>query len=822
MTRGELIQSVLLNALELPEGEREAFVRAAALDEAMAAEVLSLLRFERVAGGALDPFTTGRLRTERDAAEDLLLAGDAATDDENPAGRRVGRFTIIRELGRGGMGVVYEATQDRPRRRVALKLLAGLGAMPSVRRRLEFEAEVLGRLRHPGIAQVYEAGVAEVDGRARPYFAMELVEGLAIDDFAAKRGLSTRDRLGLLAGVADAVEHAHQRGVIHRDLKPANILVTEDGQPKVLDFGVARVTDSDLRTTTFETRAGSLIGTLAYMSPEQASGDPGELDTRSDVYALGVIAYELLAGTLPYTIDGSRIHEAITAIRDTDPASLSSSDRTLRGDVETIVGKALEKDKSRRYQSAAELAADIRRYLAHQPITAAPPSATYQLRKFARRHKGLVGGAVATVAVLVAGLAASTMFAIRAEQARALTADALAERDDALLAEQERNADLRATSMYYQRLVERIDPAVAGASASGYLQEFVRARALGASTAEQRAYAEELLAGLSEPGVEIDLGRALVQDVLLDPARASAGRLAVERPGTQAGIMLALANSYRDIDRFDDAAELYRNAYEISKSTEPENTRLLSMLSADRNYALVIAGRVDEAAGEIAAYDSRDAVLALEEPERSDVAFQVGMLVYERRQNEQAIWYLRRALEGFAGRLGPDNGRTQMARVALANALYKSGHHGEAERLYEEEIASVSRSKGPESRNMAVALANQSMMFLETGKMELAEETVRRALQIVISGTGENHWITGNIRAKLARVLASRHEFDEASRQLEIAYPLHVKDLGPGHHRTREIAEQAAALFDAWHGAEPGAGHDKAAAVWRSRIDPEG
>ena len=221
---------------------------------------------------------------------------------------------------------------------------------------------------------------------------MELVRGRRLDDYVRLKELGLEDRLTLLAEIADAVQHAHQRGVIHRDLKPANILVTESGGPKVLDFGLARAAQAELQSTV-QTMAGEVVGTMSYMSPEQVVGDMSELDTRSDVYALGVILYELLSGRLPFDLSRKSLPEAVRIIREEEPARLSSIHRALPADVETIVAKALEKDKLRRYGSAADLAEDIRRFLRNEPIVARRPSASYQVRKFAHRHKGLVGGA---------------------------------------------------------------------------------------------------------------------------------------------------------------------------------------------------------------------------------------------------------------------------------------------------------------------------------------------------------------------------------------------------------------------------------------------
>jgi WD40 repeat protein len=313
------------------------------------------------------------------------------------------------------MGAVYEAEQDSPRRAVALKVVRPGLATPALLQRFTHEAQILGRLHHPGIAQVYEAGMAE-DGQ--PFFAMEFIRGLALDDYARLRQLTLAERVGLLARVCDAVQHAHEQGVIHRDLKPANILVDEAGQPKVLDFGVARATGADLLTGAGLTQTGQLLGTPNYMSPEQVTADPAAIDHRADVYALGVILFELLAHRLPYHLENRPLAEAARLILEQDPPRLGSIHPELRGDVETIVAKALEKDKARRYAAAADLAADLRRWLAHEPILARPPSALYHLRKFARRHKALVGGMAATGAALVLGLVGTILFAVAEAQQR--------------------------------------------------------------------------------------------------------------------------------------------------------------------------------------------------------------------------------------------------------------------------------------------------------------------------------------------------------------------------------------------------------------------
>src|SRR5262249_46703789 len=231
----------------------------------------------------------------------------------------IARYRLIRVLGEGGMGMVYEAEQDNPRRTVALKVIRPGLTSAFLLRRFAREAQILGRLRHPGIAQVYDAGVAE---GGQPYFAMELIAGLPLDRYASEHALDAPGRLELLARVCDAVQHAHERGVIHRDLKPANVLVEPSGQPRVLDFGVARAADLGQTAGGGRTEAGQLLGTLAYMSPEQASGDPSALGPRTDVYALGVILYELLAHQLPYRLDGLPLPEAARGICEQEAAPL--------------------------------------------------------------------------------------------------------------------------------------------------------------------------------------------------------------------------------------------------------------------------------------------------------------------------------------------------------------------------------------------------------------------------------------------------------------------------------------------------------------------
>ncbi|MFO0833625.1 MAG: protein kinase [Phycisphaerales bacterium] len=399
------VEEIFLAAVELPERDRLAHVdTCCAGDEELRREVLSLLEHQEEID---QPGGSSFMDSKAAPGLSLLtqIGATALKGDELllPPDRRLGNYTVQGVLGQGGMGVVYLAEQERPRRTVALKVMRrGVGSDRLVRR-FEFEAELLGKLQHPGIAQVYEAGTFKdsQSGTAHPYIAMELVRGKAITKHAEERKLGTRERLALAAQVCDALHHAHMCGVIHRDLKPANILADDTGQTKILDFGVARTTDRDIGVTTMQTSVGQIIGTLPYMSPEQIAGDTDDIDTRSDVYSMGVVLYELLTGRLPHEFRGRSLPEAARLISDEAPMRLSVIDRSLRGDIETIVGKSLSKDKSRRYQSAAEVAADLRAYLEGRPIAARQDSALYVLRTQLNRYRGAVAAAILFLFALI-------------------------------------------------------------------------------------------------------------------------------------------------------------------------------------------------------------------------------------------------------------------------------------------------------------------------------------------------------------------------------------------------------------------------------------
>ena len=432
------VREIFDQACELPLHQREAHITAqSGGDAAVRRAAMELLSLADVPESKYEPGRSGLVPRFLDITD---------TEPESLP-EEFGPYRIKHMIGRGGMGVVYLATQSNPQREVALKLLRSGPTSHAMRSRFSREVLVLGKLDDPGIARIFEAGSQRTSQGNIAYFAMEYVDGPRLTDYAHQQGLDVRSRVELVAKVADALHHAHTKGVLHRDLKPANILVSLGStvtpatqttaaangetkasatsqsrprgvQPKILDFGVARLLEPDTQQTAL-TEAGLLIGTVAYMSPEQLSGDPTGIDTRSDIYSLGVVLYEVLSQKLPFDVLTKPIAEAARIIRDESPAALTLSGQgRLDSDLETIVAKAMSKDRERRYESAAAFAEDLRRYLRDEPIAARPPTVAYQFSKFARRNRALVAAVGAAVIAVVGGLAVSLTMYVREQQAR--------------------------------------------------------------------------------------------------------------------------------------------------------------------------------------------------------------------------------------------------------------------------------------------------------------------------------------------------------------------------------------------------------------------
>lgn len=392
------LEAIFHGARQASPDDRDGFLAAACGDDCtLRAEVEALLAGDASASSlpaVASPLLLG--------AATRALSGDPLPRTADP--ERVGPFRIVGRLGEGGMGTVYDAVQDSPARRVALKVIRPDAVSPETRARFGLEARVLARLDHPGVAKVYAVGLGDPALGEPPWIAMERVEGRTIRAHADAARLGVAARVALVAATADAVAHAHERGVVHRDLKPGNVLVDRSGHPRVLDFGVARLARDSTMASSLHTHVGRIVGTLAYMSPEQASGDPDAVDARSDVYALGVMAFELLAGRTPFDLDRLALPAALDRLRRDDPPTLGAVAPSLKGDLSVVVGKALARERDRRYPSAGAFADDLRRWLRHEPVSARPPTAGYLVRKFVRRHRGLVGGTALAFVCLAAGL----------------------------------------------------------------------------------------------------------------------------------------------------------------------------------------------------------------------------------------------------------------------------------------------------------------------------------------------------------------------------------------------------------------------------------
>jgi eukaryotic-like serine/threonine-protein kinase len=743
------LQRLYHAALERPAGERAAFVaQAAAHDEWLRRELKSLLAHDRPDDVFLDQPAIGVAARE-------LMSGQPATPElpgefrEVPAA--IGGYRILSLLGEGGMGTVYQAEQQNPHRIVALKVINPGFSSGQLLRRFEKEAEALGRLQHPGIAQIYEAGTAASSLGPQPYFAMEFIQGRSLNDYATDRRLNVRARLDLMARVCDAVNHAHQHGIIHRDLKPGNILVDETGQPKILDFGVARLMDSEAQT--FQTDVGQIAGTLAYMSPEQAQGDPLAIDIRSDVYALGVILYELLAGKLPYNTNRKSLHEMLQVIREEDPAPLSSIHRTFRGDIDTIVAKALAKDKLRRYASAADLAGDIRRYLSDKPIVARPPSASYQLQKFARRHRALVAGTAAVFLALAVGVVVSTREAVRARQ--------------------ERNAAISER--------ERADSEAASAKA---VNDFLQNDLLAQASANNQAGSG------AKPDPDLKVRTAL------DRAAAGIAGKFDRQPEVEAEIRQTIGQTYSDLGQYSEASKHLERALDLYRGVlGAENPKTLAVMRR-LGDAVRLQGKYPQAEALLSqTLKTARRVLGPEHPDTLNAMNTLGLIYYQQGKYAPAEALLNQTVEIERRVLGPERPDTLNSMNNLANTYLQEGKYAPAETLNSQILEIRRRLLGPEHPITLTSMNNLAIDYFEQGKYPQAETLYTQTLEIRRRVLGPEHPEVLVSMQNLAGVYDQEGKYAQAEALFRQTLEIMRRVLGPEHSHTLAAMNNLASVY---------------------------
>ncbi len=689
----------------------------------------------------------------------------SAPTGELPAA--IGRYRILRKLGEGGMGIVYEAEQADPRRHVALKVVRGGRYVDANTIRLfRREAETLARLRHPHIGAIYESGHTE-DGQH--YFAMELVLGDRLDAFLARRPKAVthdelRFRLALFRRIADAVHYAHQRGVIHRDLKPSNIIISHDPgsdssvttlsgvrlpDVKILDFGLARITEGDVQATQV-TEVGVIKGTLPYMSPEQARGNAEAIDVRTDVYALGVILYEMLSGAKPYDVSRSSLIDAVRVICEEPPRSLRttiSGTRRLDPDIETVVGKALEKDADRRYASAAAMSEDVERYLASQPIMARPPSTLYQLRKFAARNRALVAGVAATFVVLAAGVVVSTMLAMRATRAERLATSrmARAESAEALALSRRREAEQARTMAEEQRAVADSQTAVAVLERSVAAAQRHAAELSGAQAQMEAAKAgainhclQEMLA-TADPWAG-DAGKVTL-DAALERAQTRIGSWAGTDPEVDCALRGTIATAFAGVGRYAEAESLLAGGLDRLAASGAQHPALAAGLHRELGALLMQTSRFERAEQEFRLALASQALAGRAAGDTAALLTSqlAAAMAYQGRYAEaDTVAHAALALVP-SGRGATSLAAPEVLRARAYILSHGRGDYAGADSLLTRSVALLAARTDDRTVEVADALEQQASNRVRMGDLAGADSLYREAVDACRRVLGENH-----------------------------------------------------------------------------------
>jgi serine/threonine protein kinase/tetratricopeptide (TPR) repeat protein len=750
-------EAVFQGALQLPPDQRDAYVQAAcggdsALRERVAA---LLLAHGRDAGPLEHPAAPG-------ARETIALS---LPPSEQP-GDKIGRYKLLQRIGEGGCGLVYMAEQEEPvRRRVALKVIKLGMDTRQVIARFEAERQALALMDHPNIAKVLDAGATD---SGRPFFVMELVRGVKITEYCDQHNLSTRDRLELFMQVARAIQHAHQKGIIHRDIKPSNILVTlHDGVPipKVIDFGIAKATDRRLTDKTLFTQFEQFIGTPAYMSPEQAEMSGLDIDTRSDVYSLGVLLYELLTATTPFDpkeLLAAGLEAMRRTIREKEPprpstklstmlaADLTSVARRrhveppklihlVRGDLDWIVMKALEKDRTRRYETANGFAMDVQRYLSNEPIVARPPSRLYRFHKMVRRNKVAVAAAVTVAIALLAGSGVSTWMYFREKEARELASS-----------EARRS---RQVALFLQDMLKGVGPGVAQGRDTTLLRE------------------------------------------ILDRTVERVTRDLKDDPEVEAELCNTIGEVYRALGQYGKAEEMHRNARALQGQTPGRRSDIAASLM---DLALVLRdqGKLAEAeALQRQALQIRQDRLGPDHPEVALCMNSLALVLRSEGRLSQAEKLHRRALAIQEKSLGHASPAVATSLNNLALVLREEGKLAEAEADFNESLRLNKLLLGGRDPAVVISMDNLAFVLRDEGKLAEAESLEVNALDMGTNLFGVEHPVVATVLNNLALVYARQGKLEPAEQLQKQALGMRRKLLGDEHPETAASLNNLALLF---------------------------
>jgi non-specific serine/threonine protein kinase/serine/threonine-protein kinase len=669
-------------------------------------------------------------------------------------------FRLLQKLGAGGMGEVFEAEQLEPvRRRVALKLIKRGMESKEVLFRFDTERQALALMSHPNIAQVYDAGTT-TDGR--PYFVMEFIQGVPVTQYCDTNRLTTNERLELFTQICEGVQHAHHKGVIHRDIKPSNVLVKiQDSKPvpKIIDFGVAKAIAQQLTEETPFTAIGEFIGTPDYMSPEQAEMTELDIDTRTDVYSLGVVLYELLVGARPFdaqelrrsgfdemrrkirveepqrpSVRLSGLGEQSTSAaknRRSEPSALA---RQLHGDLDWITMKALEKDRTRRYDSPGGLAADIRRHLRDEPVLASPTSTAYRLTRFVRRHRVGVAAGLLIVLALLAGMVGVTMGLIRSQRA------------------------------------ER------------------RASAEAAKASAINAFLLETL-GSANPIEGQDRDLTVLE--ALDASAAKIGAAFIDQPEVRAAVRYTIGLTYLRLGRYVDAERLLRSALESQRAVPNQDLEATVAYQVTLAVTLHDLGRYDEAESLY-----RDALGAarrtLGEEDTSSIANNLALLLQNRGDYESAEPLFREVLASDRKLLGEEDPNLAISLNNLGNVLRYTGGNQESKRLFREAIAILSSQGNP---HKAIVQGNLAAVLCATGEIESAGPLFREAIETASAALGEENSELALIKMKFGACLFRQGRYEEAEAWLLDA---HRVMYAAGHQGTQRPVRHLIELYESW------------------------